>query len=119
MFAAGQPEKYFLRSFQVCATVSLKGIYTSDIQYTVTSLPKAIAYKMTPPATDWFQEFAWIQIPEKALDHQIEHSKGKENSTKKSNLKRPKTAKTDDKNDKKSVVIHQQGESNDAAAEAY
>ena len=66
VFAAGQAQKFALRSFQVCATVALRGIYTSDILYTVTSLPKAMKFK-PPKDSDWFKEYAWIQIPPQEL----------------------------------------------------
>jgi hypothetical protein len=46
----------------------LKGIYTSDIQYTVTSLPKAIGFKLAS-GKDWFSEYSWLSIPNVELDH--------------------------------------------------
>jgi hypothetical protein len=44
-FAAGQNKTFYMRSLQVTANVMVKGIYTSDIKYTVQTLPKDMALK--------------------------------------------------------------------------
>lgn len=48
----------------------MKGVYTSDIQYTVSSLPKAIGFKLQS-GKDWFQEYKWMNYPEIQLNHDI------------------------------------------------
>ena len=35
VFASGQKASFFMRSIQVTANVQVRGIYTSDIKYTV------------------------------------------------------------------------------------
>jgi hypothetical protein len=37
----------------------VKGVYTSDIAYSSTNLPKDIQLKM-PKDKDWFADYAWI-----------------------------------------------------------
>lgn len=68
VFSSSQPQKFLLRSFQVCASVQVKGVYTSDIQYTVSSLPKAMGFKLNA-GKDWFSEYGWLSIPQVELDH--------------------------------------------------
>jgi hypothetical protein len=68
VFSSSQPQKFLLRSFQVCASVQVKGVYTSDIQYTVSNLPKAMGFKLNA-GKDWFSEYGWLSIPQVELDH--------------------------------------------------
>jgi hypothetical protein len=44
----------------------VKGVYTSDIKYEVSTLPKQIGFKLAT-GKDWFQEFGWLSIPDEKL----------------------------------------------------
>jgi hypothetical protein len=55
--------KFSMRSFQVCATLQIKGVYTSDIRYAANTLPKGMALKVTGKDKNWFSEYAWISLP--------------------------------------------------------
>lgn len=46
----------------------MKGVYTSDIQYTVSTLPKQMGFKLQG-GKEWFKEYAWCSIPDVELDH--------------------------------------------------
>lgn len=75
----------------------LKGVYTSDIQYTVTSLPKAIGFKLAQ-GKDWFSEYGWLQIPNVELDHTAQ-AIAKKTNLKKSTIKQDKAVKFDNNQD--------------------
>jgi WD40 repeat protein len=62
VFAAGQKASFFMRSLQVTANVQIRGIYTSDMRYTVGTLPKDMALKILK-GQDWFSQYAWIEYP--------------------------------------------------------
>jgi len=66
--------------------VHIKGVYTSDIQYTATSLPKQIGFKIGT-GKDWFAEYCWINIPNVELDHT---SKTENTNNNKTSLKQTK-----------------------------
>lgn len=51
-----------MRSLQVTANVQVKGIYTSDIKYTVQTLPKDMALK-TLKGQEWFALYSWFEYP--------------------------------------------------------
>lgn len=42
-----------MRSIQVTANLMIRGVYTSDIKYTVQTLPKEMALKLAK-VKDWF-----------------------------------------------------------------
>lgn len=44
----------------------VKGVYTSDIAYSTTTLPKDVQLKL-PKDKDWFAEYAWMQLPASEL----------------------------------------------------
>lgn len=47
IFIAGQKQQsFFLRSFQICSTANVRGVYTSDIGYQVHSLHKDLQFKV-------------------------------------------------------------------------
>jgi hypothetical protein len=46
----------------------LRGVFTSDIQYSVTSLPKQMSLRIAADK-DWFAEYGWISIPDAQIDH--------------------------------------------------
>jgi len=48
-----------MRSFKLQANMFVKGVYTSDIAYASTTLPKEIALKV-PKDKDWFSEYSWV-----------------------------------------------------------
>jgi len=48
-----------MRSFKLQANMLVKGVYTSDIAYASTTLPKEIALKV-PKDKDWFSEYSWV-----------------------------------------------------------
>lgn len=57
MFAKSTTRAYVLKSVQVCATVSVRNLYTSDIQYTPGSMPRDMML-------DQNDQFDWITIPD-------------------------------------------------------
>ncbi len=61
-FVAGQNKTFYMRSLQVTANVQVKGIYTSDIKYTVQTLPKDMALK-TLKGQEWFALYSWFEYP--------------------------------------------------------
>ena len=62
VFAPGQKSGFFMRSIQITANIQVKGMYTSDMKYTVQTLPKDMALKMLK-GQDWFSQYAWIEYP--------------------------------------------------------
>eukprot|EP00347_Sterkiella_histriomuscorum_P023802 403333335 len=94
VFISGQAHSFSMRSFQATANSSIKGIFTSDIKYTVQTLPKDMAMKNTKDK-EWFAQYAWIDYPhdqQNEIDQmtlQEEKSSGvetgKENNKNKSN----------------------------------
>jgi hypothetical protein len=62
-FASGSTNKFYLRSFKLQSCLSIKGVYTSDIAYSATTLPKDIQLKV-PKDKDWFAEYNWLQLPQ-------------------------------------------------------
>ena len=63
IFLAGQNQTFYLRSFQICSTVNVRGVYTSDIAYQVHSLHKDMQFKI-PKDQDWFSQYHWVQFPQ-------------------------------------------------------
>lgn len=61
-FASGTSNKFFMRSFKLQSQMMVKGVYTSDMAYSSTTLPKDIQLKV-PKDKDWFAEYAWVQLP--------------------------------------------------------
>ena len=53
--------------------MQVRGIYTSDLLYTAMTLPKAMKFK-APKDSDWFAEYAWIQIPPQAGGQTVDSS---------------------------------------------
>ena len=62
IFLPGQNQVFYLRSFQICSTVNVRGVYTSDIAYQVHSLHKDMQFKI-PKDQDWFSQYNWVQYP--------------------------------------------------------
>ena len=44
----------------------VKGVFTSDIAYSTTTLPNGMQLKF-PKDKDWFAEYAWMQLPASEL----------------------------------------------------
>jgi hypothetical protein len=44
----------------------VKGVFTSDIAYSTTTLPNGMQLKL-PKDKDWFAEYAWMQLPASEL----------------------------------------------------
>jgi hypothetical protein len=73
--------------------VNVRGVFTSDIEYQIHTLPKDIQFKL-PKDSDWFSLYSWFNFPQdqkhqelnKDLDEQIGFEK-KENSSTKANMK--------------------------------
>jgi len=61
-FMACQKASFHMRSIQVTANIQVRGIYTSDIKYSVQTLPKDMALKILK-GQDWFSQYAWIEYP--------------------------------------------------------
>lgn len=51
-----------MRSLQVSSNVQVRGIFTSDIKYSVPTLPKDMALKLTK-SKDWYEQYAWFEYP--------------------------------------------------------
>lgn len=51
-----------MRSMQVSSSVMIRGVFTSDIKYTVQTLPKDMQLKLTK-SKDWFAQYAWFEYP--------------------------------------------------------
>ena len=62
VLTARQARKYYLRSFQIHSSVSVRGVYTSDILYNAMTLPPAMKFKK-PKTNDWFADYAWASYP--------------------------------------------------------
>ena len=62
IFLSSQNQAFYLRSFQICSTVNVRGVYTSDIAYQVHSLHKDMQFKI-PKDQDWFSQYNWVQYP--------------------------------------------------------
>jgi vacuolar-type H+-ATPase subunit I/STV1 len=62
VFAPGQKQAFYMRSLQITANLQLRGIFTSDIKYTVATLPKEMAFKILK-GQDWFGLYGWIDYP--------------------------------------------------------
>jgi hypothetical protein len=52
----------------VCSTVTLRGIYTSDIKYAANTLPKGMALKVTSRDKSWFDDYAWLSVGGEGID---------------------------------------------------
>lgn len=91
----------------VTANVSIRGIFTSDIKYTVQTLPKEMQMKLTKEK-DWFSQYAWFEYPhqfeQQENTNQISNKSKEEQKTVKSNLKQSKSK------EKKSVTFHKKKE---------
>jgi hypothetical protein len=61
------PKTFMLRSFQICSTINVRGIFTSDIQYQVNTIPKDFQFKVSKDS-DWFSEYSWFQYPNVDFD---------------------------------------------------
>ena len=59
IFLPNQSKQFLLRSFQICSTVNVRGVFTSDIQYQVPTLPKDMQFKI-PKDHDWFSQYSWF-----------------------------------------------------------
>jgi len=91
IYVPNQPHSFFLRSLQLCSTVNVRGVFTSDIEYQVNTLPKDLAFKL-PKDSDWFSHYNWFSYPRQETADQEEPVK--ENSSIKANVKaKPSTAK--------------------------
>lgn len=66
VFSPSQPQKFYLRSFTLQASLFIKGVFTSDIEYNPNTLPKAF---LKPPAKgkNWFEDYAWLSVPERDM----------------------------------------------------
>lgn len=60
---------FFLRSFMICANVSCRGVFTSDIPYTIATLPKDMQFKLSDQS-EWFSKYAWMAFPPAEMDMQ-------------------------------------------------
>ena len=70
-----------MRLFKMQASMSVKGVYTSDIAYSSMTLPKGMQLKV-PKDKDWFNEYSWIQLP---------HSEAVKTTTKQSEFRKTET----------------------------
>ena len=57
-----------LRSLNLCASIQIRGLYTSDNEYDVSSLPSDMRFKYpfdssTTSAQKWLEYFDWINLP--------------------------------------------------------
>lgn len=55
-----------MRSFKLQSCLTVKGVYTSDISYACTTLPKEMALKL-PKDKDWCSEYSWVDLPKKEI----------------------------------------------------
>ena len=63
-FSPSNTEKnFYLWGVQVCSNLWIKGLYTSDIAYTVATFPKECGLKVKP-GDDWHKEYCWKVIPD-------------------------------------------------------
>ena len=42
--------------------MNVRGVYTSDIQYQASTLPKDVQLRV-PKDSDWFSQYNWFQYP--------------------------------------------------------
>jgi hypothetical protein len=59
-----------MRSFQICSSLQVKNVYTSDIKYASNTLPKGMALKVTGKDKNWFSEYAWVSLPEGEVEQE-------------------------------------------------
>lgn len=60
-----------LKSINLCANMSVRGVYTSDILYSPKTMPKEIALK-SAKIEDWSKFYDWVFLPERFGDENIE-----------------------------------------------
>jgi len=52
-----------LKSMTLCANVQLRGVYTSDNEYNIVTLPSDLKFKFSFEARKWTEHFDWKCIP--------------------------------------------------------
>jgi hypothetical protein len=89
LFPPGQKESFFMRSLQATANVQIRGIYTSDIRYTVQTLPKEMALKILK-GQDWFAQYSWFEYPQQeGAEPNTASEAAKENAQSNNGSKKP------------------------------
>jgi len=67
LYIPNQAKSFYLRSLQICSSVNVRGVFTSDIAYQVQTLPKDMALKL-PKDSDWFSHYNWYSFPQTAVE---------------------------------------------------
>ena len=83
-----------LRSINLCANMTVRGVYTSDIMYSPKTMPKEIALK-SPKIEDWSKFYDWLFIPEKFADENWERAEEIQIPVRSSSLNKKEVKKVD------------------------